>query len=67
MLRPTHTHAPAVGPIMTCPRCRLDMAAPELLAALRLCLAYVPADGDNERDAREAAEDAIRKATGEEE
>jgi len=28
---PIHTHSPANGPITTCPRCKLDMAAPELL------------------------------------
>ena len=40
--------------------------APAILAerdrvreALRLCLPYVPKDGDAERDAREAAEDAL--------
>jgi hypothetical protein len=34
---PIHTHLPADAPIRTCPRCRLDMAAPEMLLELRRC------------------------------
>jgi len=41
MTQRAHTHPPAVSPIMTCPRCRLDMAAPLLQAALYALVGHV--------------------------
>lgn len=40
----------------------LFRAAPYLLRAVRLMLPFIPLDGTAERDAREAAEDALREA-----
>jgi hypothetical protein len=39
-----------------------DQLIKEMLKALKAALPYVPTDGDEERNVREAIEDVIRKA-----